>query len=134
MKTLIVEDDKICRNLLRSILGGYGVCDMACDGVAALTFFKKAHHDKAPYELICLDILMPNSDGHEVLEEIRALEAESSSQIKPVSILILTGLQDEETMARATRNGCNGFVSKPLDRKVLLDTIQRLGLVAPLHA
>ncbi len=74
MKTLIVEDDFICRKLLQTFLSGYGATDVAANGVEALLAVSQAINEDEPYDLICLDILMPELDGHKVLKQIRADE------------------------------------------------------------
>ncbi len=76
MKCLIVEDDFISRRILRELLGMYFDCEIAVDGEEAVTAFRLAHDSKSPYDLICMDIMMPKMDGHEALRLIRQLEKE----------------------------------------------------------
>jgi len=72
MKTLVVEDDFTSRLLLQTILKAYGECHVAADGTEALAAFLEAERTEQPYQLICLDIMMPDLDGKEVLRSIRA--------------------------------------------------------------
>ncbi|MFW6242306.1 MAG: response regulator, partial [Thermodesulfobacteriota bacterium] len=71
MKILVVEDDFISRRILKEILTEHGDCDVVVDGDEAVQAFRLAREEGAPYQLICMDIMMPNKDGHEALQEIR---------------------------------------------------------------
>lgn len=74
MKTLIVEDDFTSRLLLQTFLNPYGESHVAVDGIEAIEAFMLACAEKYPYDLVCLDIMMPRMDGHEVLKRIRGME------------------------------------------------------------
>ena len=74
MKILIAEDEFVSRTKLEKILSSYGECHVTVDGSEALLAFKAALETNEPYDLICLDILMPKMDGHEALQEIRKME------------------------------------------------------------
>lgn len=63
MKILIAEDDLASRQFLLQVLTGYGDCDVTVDGIEAVEAFTTAHKTKKPYDLICLDIMMPRVDG-----------------------------------------------------------------------
>ena len=76
MKTLIVEDEFTSRRLLQKILAAYGECDIAIHGKEALEAFRLARDEREPYDLICLDIMMPEMDGQETLKMIRKTEEE----------------------------------------------------------
>ena len=66
MKFLIVDDDPLYRDLLSHYLAPYGRCDEAHDGAEAIGIFRVALQNQERYDLICLDILMPDMDGHQV--------------------------------------------------------------------
>ena len=74
IKVLIVDDDFITRRILKSIFTPYGDCDIAINGEEAIQAFRLAREEKKPYDLICLDIMMPEIDGHEALMKIREME------------------------------------------------------------
>ena len=74
MKSLVVEDDPICGRVLQSILSNFGQCSMAGDGVEAVNAFEKSLQDNEPYELICMDIMMPVMNGNQALNVIRKIE------------------------------------------------------------
>ena len=74
MKSLIVEDDFSSRFLLQGLLEPYGDCHVAVNGREAVSAYRMALDAGQPYDLVCLDIMMPEMDGHAALKEIRAME------------------------------------------------------------
>lgn len=130
MKILIAEDDFVSRRLLQAILLPYGSCDTAEDGREAVEKFNNAVKEKSPYDLICLDIMMPEMDGQEVLQEIRKLEEEHGIVgLDGVKIIMVTALGDYENVIKAFRDQCEAYYIKPINKERLLETIQKLGLI-----
>jgi len=76
MKCLIVEDDFTARKLLQTHLSEYGDCFVAVNGQEAVDAVLEALEQRHPYDLICLDIMMPGMDGQQTLQAIRQLEQE----------------------------------------------------------
>ena len=74
MRTLIVEDDFTSRLLMQAILAPCGECHIAVNGREAIQAFRLARAQGRPYDLVCLDIMMPEMDGHAVLKVLRAAE------------------------------------------------------------
>ena len=74
MKSLIVEDDFTSRLLLQEYLKVYGIPHIAVNGREAVEAVRLALEARDHYNLICLDIMMPEMDGQQALREIRALE------------------------------------------------------------
>ena len=129
MKALVV-DDFICRKVLQTILSRLGECDVAVDGSEALEAFRIAIEEKSPYDLVCLDIMMPGMDGHEVLREIREIEVSAGvGGLDGVKVVMTTALDGFEDVRLAFRDQCDGYLVKPLDRKALLDPLRSLALV-----
>ena len=130
MKMLIVEDDFTTRKILLKFLQPYGDCDVAVDGQEALVAYKEALACGDPYNLICLDIMMPELDGHGVLRSIR--EIESGTGIVPtqgVKIVMTTALGDSSNVLGAFKGGCEGYVVKPIDKQRLLAELRKLRLI-----
>jgi two-component system chemotaxis response regulator CheY len=71
MECLIVEDDFAARKLLQTYLSDYGDCFIAVNGHEAVKVFQEALKQRQPFDLICLDIMMPEMNGHDALQEIR---------------------------------------------------------------
>lgn len=130
MKILIVEDDFVSRRILQQILSPYGVCDIVTNGVEAINAFTLALEEQEPYDLICLDIMMPEMNGQEVLKEIRKIEQEQGVfGLDCVKIVMTTALGDSENIKRAFREQCEAYLVKPIDKKKLLNMLTQLGLI-----
>ncbi len=130
MRLLIVDDDLKNIKLLKAIVDTLGECDIAYSGKKAISTFKKAWEDWRPFDLILLDISMPEMDGKQVLSKIRELEAEKNvSKDYQVRIIMVTAISEKNVVLECLRKGCNDFVTKPIDRQLLFDKIKKLGLL-----
>ena len=130
MKTLIVEDDFTSRLLLQELLKSYGPVHIAVNGREAIAAVRLALKAVEPYDLICLDIMLPEMDGHEVLQQIRALEeARDISLTCGAKIVMTTTLGDIKNVAAAYRELCDGYLVKPIGKAKLLDELRRLRLI-----
>jgi len=104
---LIVDDEYIGRETLQSVLEGEGYqLEMAEGGIQAIEKAKQLLPD-----VILLDVMMPGMTGFEVCQRIR-----SDPQIAEIPIIILTALDDRESLLNALKAGADDFISKPFDR------------------
>lgn len=130
MKILLAEDDLISRKVISKMLGQYGECDITVDGMEALDAFLLALKEKNPYDLICLDIMMPKVDGVRVLKTIRALEKQQNIPSgKKAKVIMTTALSDKEYVNKAFEIGCEAYATKPLDAEKLKEVLQKLELI-----
>ena len=124
-KLLLVEDNELNREIALEILKGAGfVVDTAEDGAVAVQKIKQAAPGQ--YDLILMDIQMPNLDGYEATRQIRALpDAEKAS----IPIFAMTANAFEEDRQNALAAGMNGHIAKPLDvphlLRVLADALKK---------
>ncbi len=131
MKTLIVEDDVSCCVLLKKLLLPYGECEVTVNGKDALEEFKDAHQKKEKFDLICLDIMMPEMDGQEVLKKIRKWEEKRGILgLDGVKIIMTTALGDSKNVIASFREQCEAYIVKPIDKNKLLNEIHLLGLLS----
>jgi two-component system chemotaxis response regulator CheY len=129
---LIVDDDRLCRELILDILTKFARCDTAVDGQEAVNAVRRAILEGQPYDLVCLDIMMPGMDGHSTLECLRVLEREHGIEgLQRVKVIMTTGLNDSTHCVRAFLGGCEAYVTKPVKEADLLDEIKQLGLLVP---
>lgn len=134
LKCLIVEDDIAARRLLEIHLSDWGKCDTAENGCLAIDAFTQAHESGSPYDLICLDIMMPEMDGHQTLKAIRQLEEQwEILGLDGVKVIMTTALKDSKNVFHAFREGCEAYVVKPVRKTQLLEEMERLGLSLPLE-
>lgn len=131
MKILIVEDDFIARRLLKDILSPYGDCDTVVDGDEAIQAFRLAWDDNQPYELICMDIMMPKTDGQQALLGIRKIEKDLEIRgADEVKIIMMTALGDPKSVVEAYyKGGATSYLVKPIEKSKLLKEIRLLGLI-----
>ena len=124
-KLLLVEDNELNREIALEILKEAGfVVDTAEDGAVAVRNIKQAAPGQ--YDLILMDIQMPNLDGYEATRQIRALpDAEKAS----IPIFAMTANAFEEDRQNALEAGMNGHIAKPLDvphlLRVLADALKK---------
>lgn len=130
MKCLIVEDDFTSRRLLKTYLSDYSDCDIAVDGNEAIEAFTLATNEKEPYDLICLDIMMPNMDGHDALRAIRQIESERGIEgLDCVKVIMTTALDDSKNVMGSFRDGCEVYIVKPVKKDKLLEEMENLGVI-----
>jgi two-component system, chemotaxis family, chemotaxis protein CheY len=127
---LIVDDDTVSQETLREMLSSYGSCNVAVDGTEAVDAVRAALDAGEPYDLVCLDILMPNTGGHDALRAIRRLEAERGiAGSDGVRVIMTTALRDSRHCLQAFREGCESYMSKPINPTELVQQMYALGVL-----
>ena len=130
MKILFAEDDYVTRKAMDSFLSKYGECDVTVDGMEAVDAFMLALEEDEPYDLVCLDIMMPVMDGYQALMGIRNLEKERNiPKEKQAKVIMTTALNDEKNVKMAFELGCTIYSGKPIDQKRFEQALKKLGLV-----
>ena len=129
MKILVVEDELTSRELLKVILEPYGRIDTVSDGVEAIKAYNMALA-KDPYDLICLDIMLPKMDGQQVLKGIRKSEGEKGILgPEAVKILMISALGDFENVTEAFSSQCTSYITKPIDADKIVAELRNLELI-----
>ena len=130
MKILLAEDDFVTRKFMVNFLSKYGECDVTVDGMEAVDAFMMALEDDEPYDLICLDIMMPVMDGYQALVGIRNLEKERNlPPEKAVKVIMTTALNEERNVKMAFELGCTVYSGKPIDQGRFEQALQKLELI-----
>lgn len=114
--------------LVQDILSPYGQCDKVEGGQDALDIFKQAHLNQQPYDLVFLDIVMPEMDGRQVLKQMRHLEQTWKISLKKAtSIIMLSTIDTVESVIEAFyQGGCTAYLTKPVSKQKLLKKIETL--------
>ena len=130
MKCLIVEDDFTSRTVLQKLLSEYAECHIAANGKEAVKVFADSLHSSQPYQLICLDIMMPEMDGQDALKKIRRFEEEHGIlSTQGARIIMTTALNDMQNVKNAYHSLCDGYLVKPIIKVKLIEELQQLGLL-----
>ena len=121
-RLLLAEDNELNREIALEILGEYGfTIDIAENGAVAVE--KVAASRPGYYDLILMDIQMPVMDGYEATRMIRKLE---EPKLASIPILAMTANAFDEDRRAALKCGMNGFLSKPIDMKEVIQTLQNI--------
>lgn len=130
MKTLIVEDSHLFAQRLKSLLNPFGPCGIAYSGSEAIEKYSKAMSIEQPYELICLDLLLPVMDGFKVLQTIRKFEQENiDNNCFKSKIIIISSFNDTHMISKAKELGCDSYITKPFSNQKILNEISSLNIL-----
>lgn len=132
LRILIVDDDFISRALLQELLSSYGDCHLVTNGREAIEILLDSYLPGSQrFDLVCLDIMMPEVDGHQVLRTVRRIEEDKEIGGKEsTKIVMVTRLDDVKNMMDAIVVGrCEGYLSKPVERNILLDMLKQMQLI-----
>jgi len=131
MKILVADDDFLSRNALMFLLKKYGEVDGAVNGVESLDAFDVALRDGAGYDMVFLDIMMPEMDGMEAARKMRGLEkAYGVPPRNEAKIIMASGLSDPRTVFKAlNRSEATDFLVKPCEASSVRETLCRTGAI-----
>ncbi len=129
MKILIAEDDLTSRLFMKKYLSKYGQCISANNGIEAVDQVMMALNEKRPFDLICLDIMMPKIDGIKALKTIRDMEQSIGKGLNPSKIIMTTALNDKATVEEAYGYGCEAYAWKPIDVEKFDEVLRNIGLI-----
>jgi two-component system chemotaxis response regulator CheY len=128
MKILIAEDDSVSRKYLDKVLSEYGECDLTIDGIEAVDAYLMAQEEGQPYDLLCLDIMMPKVHGFKVIKIIRNIEKKNKTN--PIKIIIITALSQSEILANLDETDRNiAWFCKPFNQELISEALEKLNLV-----
>jgi two-component system chemotaxis response regulator CheY len=121
LRVLLVEDDFASRLLLQTFLSRYGECHVAVNGREAVDAFRSAYERGERYDLICMDIMMPEMDGREAVRQVRALEESRGIFLADgAKIIMTTAVDNIREVMRCFGELCDAYLVKPIDLAQLL--------------
>ncbi len=131
MKSLVVEDDFTSRFLLQTVLSRFGECHIAVNGLEAIQAVEASQKLSAPYDFICMDIMMPEMDGQQALRRIRDLELQSGTvSTNGAKIVMTTALDQPREVFAAFYELCDDYLVKPIDTRRLIDILHEHRLIS----
>jgi len=130
MRCLIVEDNDFTREGLRYFLAEHAEIELATNGREAVALFQNALGEEKPFDLVLLDIIMPEMDGQQALKLIRLAEQHDPNPARKKAVIIMTtALNGPENMEEALWEGdCTDYLVKPIVRADLMAMLRRYGL------
>lgn len=115
MRALVVEDDPVSAKLIQAALEAESIVfEATASGEDAIELSK--HYD---FDIIVLDLRLPDVDGYEVVRRMRAARVRTP-------VLILSGLQDSEEKVRGLTGGADDYLTKPFNRAELVARLQAI--------
>ncbi len=118
LRFLIVDDFSTMRRIVRSLLKemGYTNADEAEDGVAAIAKLRAQ-----PFDFVVSDINMPNMNGFELLQAIKA-----DDELRHLPVLMVTAEARKEDIVQAAQSGAAGYIVKPFTKATLEEKVERI--------
>ncbi len=115
-RLLIVDDAMLMRRMIRDVASaaGWEVVGEAKDGREAVALYQQHHPD-----LVTMDVVMPEMTGLEALKAIRAIDPEAR-------VVMVTALDQKQTIADAIQHGAIDFIVKPFDRERILSLLGKV--------
>jgi len=130
MRALVAEDEFLGRKVLSVFLNTLFEVDVAVNGNEAVQAFQLAHEEGRPYDILLMDIMMPEMDGLTALTRIRALEEKMPGHPR-VKVLMTTALDDPKTVIRSFHDvEASGYIVKPVRKDKLFEELKKLGFIA----
>ncbi|MBA4367556.1 MAG: hypothetical protein C0403_07945 [Desulfobacterium sp.] len=127
MKILIVDDDSSSLSKMIAILEELGPCTAVEGGTDAVKAFGDALSHEEPFDLVALDIDMPDMDGTKVLQKIRKMEDEKKIPKSNRSrIIMVSGKSDKNSLITCLKAGCDSFIVKPFNITTLIEKMEKI--------
>ena len=128
---LVVDDDEMGRLMLQDFLSEFAACDCAVNGREALDLFEKALAGGIPYDMLCVDLIMPEMNGLALIRKIRAIEKIHPffSDIHTRIFVISASDSTWEKADLVLDNLCDDFITKPFNRDSLKADLYKYNLV-----
>jgi two-component system chemotaxis response regulator CheY len=128
LKALIVDDESSIRKIISIWLAPYFKFDLAADGWEAVDAVRKSFETKAPYDLVCMDIMMPGLSGIEALRTIR--ETEERNGVPPgkgSKIVMTTAAANPKNIIGAFNEQCEAYLIKPVQQEEMIAALKKIG-------
>ncbi|HEY9161688.1 MAG TPA: response regulator [Desulfomonilia bacterium] len=131
LKILLADVSMTSRLALERILENYGYCDSAEDGMDCVKAFTLALELGKPYDLVCIDLMLPRIGGIDAIKMMRKIEREMGVLVADsVKIIVITAVVNPAYIFEACyRGGANLYLYKPVEQKKILEELRKFGLI-----
>jgi len=131
MKCLVVDDDRTSSLIAERLVSRHATCDVVVNGQEALNLFLRAHESKSPYDLILMDIMMPETNGLQAVLSIREKEAFMNIPLSQrVKVIMTSSLDNPLTVIKALyESDANSYLTKPISGQMLANELKKLKLI-----
>jgi two-component system chemotaxis response regulator CheY len=130
LRVLLVEDDFTSRLVLQTFLSRYGDCHVAVNGREAVDACRLALDKGQNYDLICMDIMMPEMDGREAVRQIRTMEETYGIfSTRGAKITMTTTVGEIKKVFQCFKELCDGYLVKPIDLTRLMEYMESWDLI-----
>lgn len=129
---LVVDDQEDVTMLMMHILSGLGECACTNDPQEAADIFERQLRNGCPFDVVFMDIMMPDLDGHQTAEALRRLEADhgvpAGSEAK---LVMVSSLRDVGTVSKSFFRGglADGYLTKPIGAGAVRAELVKLGVI-----
>ena len=126
MKILVVDDELVSREKMLKILSSFGSCQEAQTGRGAISMCEVELNKGRPFDLIALDIGLPDLQGIDALVEIRELE--KLYKIGQSKVLMVTGVSDRDSVITSIQAGCDSYIVKHFNMDMVVLKLHDIGI------
>lgn len=128
---LVVDDDEMSRLLLANFLSEFAPCDVAAGGREGLEMFEQAFEAGMPYSLLCVDLLMPEINGHLLIKKVREAERTNPviSDFRTKIFVISSSDSPWDKAETLLEEQCDDYIVKPFNRAHLMENLYRHDLI-----
>ncbi len=128
INVLCVDDDAVSLNKMTAIMEELGDCQQSGTGKEAVAAFFKWMEAGHVFDLVTLDISLPDMEGIDVLRILRKIETDKGiAADKRAKIIMVTSHADKGRVLASLKAGCNDYIVKPFDVNILIEKIEKFG-------
>ena len=129
-RILIVDDSTSVRESFTDILSPLATCEIATNGQEAVDLVKRTINKGGTFDLVLMDIIMPEKDGLTAVKEIRQFEqSRGCKETERLTIVIITTIKEPARILTAQYDcGADAYITKPFTRETVLQTLRGNGL------
>nr|WP_321401797.1 response regulator [uncultured Desulfobacter sp.] len=125
-RILIVDDEEIGRTLMEGIFNKYGALVSVATGTEALKVYQKGIEKGKPFNLVLLDISLPDISGVDVLKKIKQID--SGLKEHKSMVIMVTSHSEKSIVIGCIKSGCKAYFIKPLKQDAVDSKMAELGI------